>query len=256
MNGLQRFRNNEFGEIRTLNDNGKILFCGSDIAKALGYQNAPDALARHCKGIVKRYTPTGGGRQVMSFISEGDVYRLIAHSRLPEATRFESWIFDEVLPTIRKTGGYVLDENLFIKTYLPDLSEPQKNIFMVTLSQLRVQNEKIEADRPKVQFAEAVAASDNTILIRELAVIMKQRGFDVGQQRLFSLLRRDGYLIRKEGKSHNLPTQRCMDMGLMEIRESEYGPKDDPRISLTPVITGKGQIYFIDRYLSKYKEAQ
>lgn len=106
MNELQIFSNPAFGEVRTLEEHGKPLFCGSDIAKALGYSNARDALSRHCKGVVKRDTPTTSGNQGMSFIPEGDVYRLITHSKLPAAEQFEHWVFDEVLPALRQNGTY------------------------------------------------------------------------------------------------------------------------------------------------------
>ena len=107
MNNLQVFRNEQFGEVRTVEDGGKILFCGSDCAKALGYTNPSKALGDHCKGVTKRYTLTAGGKQAVSFIPEGDLYRLITHSKLPAAEKFESWVFDEVLPSIRKHGGYI-----------------------------------------------------------------------------------------------------------------------------------------------------
>lgn len=110
MNEIQIFNNPQFGEIRTLSENGKILFCGNDVAKALGYVNPRKALSDHCKGVTKRDTPTAGGVQQMSFISEGDIYRLAAKSELPGADKFESWIFDEVLPAIRKTGTYTIPD--------------------------------------------------------------------------------------------------------------------------------------------------
>lgn len=110
MSELQIFNNPNFGEIRTITEDGKTLFCGKDIAKALGYKNPSKALADHCKGVTKRYTPTSSGQQEMNFIPEGDIYRLAARSELPGADAFESWIFDEVLPTIRKTGGYLTPE--------------------------------------------------------------------------------------------------------------------------------------------------
>lgn len=120
MNELMIFNNPEFGEIRTIEEDGKVLFCGSDVAKALGYSNAPDALKRHCKGIVKRDTPTKSGIQKMLFIPEGDIYRLAAKSELPGAERFESWIFDEVLPSIRKHGAYMTDDTLDKMIHSPE----------------------------------------------------------------------------------------------------------------------------------------
>ena len=139
-NEIKIFENEEFGSMRTLKEeNGRVVFCGSDVAKALGYRNVSDALIRHCKGIVKHDTLTNGGMQTLSFIPEGDVYRLVAHSRLPSAEKFESWIFDEVLPTIRRTGGYVANEDMFIENYLPFLEEPYQGLFrlqMMAINQL------------------------------------------------------------------------------------------------------------------------
>lgn len=121
-NKIKIFENEEFGSVRTLKEkNGRVVFCGSDIAKALGYRNVSDALIRHCKGIVKHDTLTNGGIQSLSFISEGDVYRLVAHSKLPRAAEFESWVFDKILPQINHTGGYVANEDMFIENYLPFL---------------------------------------------------------------------------------------------------------------------------------------
>ena len=113
MNQMETFKNPEFGSIRTFEQDGKVLFCGLDIAVALGYSNPRDALRRHCKGVVKRDTLTEGGPQQLSFIPEGDVYRLIVHSKLPSAERFERWVFDEVLPSIRKHGAYITREKLW-----------------------------------------------------------------------------------------------------------------------------------------------
>ena len=163
MNEIMIFTSTEFGEIRTLKENNKVLFCGSDITKALGYGNASAALNRHCKGITKRDTLTNGGIQALLFITEGDVYRLIAHSRLPSAERFESWIFDEVLPTIRKTGGYVANEDVFVETYLPFADEPIKQLFRIQCRVINQLNERIRKDEPKVKFADHVSDSTNLI---------------------------------------------------------------------------------------------
>lgn len=127
MNELQIFTNPEFGEIRTIEEDGKVLFCGKDVAEALGYKDSTNAIKQHCRGVVKRHlTDSLGRKQEANFIPEGDIYRLAAKSELPGADRFESWIFDEVLPSIRKTGGYVNDDELFIRTYLPYADEQSK----------------------------------------------------------------------------------------------------------------------------------
>lgn len=134
-NKMQIFNNEEFGQVRTIHEGDRVLFCGSDVAKALGYANSRKALIDHCKGVTKRDTLTSGGTQSLSYIPEGDVYRLITHSKLPSAERFETWVFDEVLPIIRKTGGYVVEdrEEEFIKLYFPNFSEETKLAMVLDL---------------------------------------------------------------------------------------------------------------------------
>lgn len=252
MNELMIFNNPEFGEIRTIEEDGKVLFCGSDVAKALGYKNPSKALSDHCKGVTKRYTPTSSGKQEMNFIPEGDIYRLAAKSELPGADKFESWIFDEVLPSIRKTGGYVNDDELFIRTYLPYADEQSKDMFRATLGTIRNLNARIEQDKPKVLFADAVATAHTSILVGELAKLLKQNGVDIGQNRLFQKLREDGYLIRRQGNDYNMPTQRSMEMGLFEIKETVIAHADGhTSINKTPKVTGRGQQYFVERYLGE-----
>lgn len=250
MNELQLFKNEEFGELRTIEENGKILFCGNDIAKALGYVRPNDAISAHCRATVKRRTPISGKIQEINFIPEGDVYRLITHSKLEKAEQFEKWVFDDVLPTIRKTGGYVNNEDTFVKTYLPFADENIKALFSQTLGALRKANEKIEADKPKVLFANAVETSKTAILVGDLAKILKQNGVDIGQKRLFDYLRENGYLI-KSGSSKNMPTQRAMEMGLFEVKETAItNPDGSIRITRTTKVSGKGQQFFINKFLA------
>lgn len=202
MNELQIFNSNEFGKIRTFEENGKAFFCGSDVAKALGYDQPHKAIKQHCKadgGITHTVTDNLGRKQQAKFIDEGNLYRLIAHSKLPTAEKFEHWVFDEVLPTIRKTGGYISNDDAFISTYLPFADDQTKMLFKSTLQTVRQLNDKIEADRPKVLFADAVTASKTDILIGELAKIIRQNGCDIGEKRLFKWLREHGYLISRKG---------------------------------------------------------
>lgn len=249
MNGLQIFSNQEFGKVRAIEENGKILFCGSDIAKALGYANAPDALNRHCRAIVKRDTPIGGKLQSINFIPEGDVYRLISHSKLPKAEEFERWVFDEVLPTIRKTGGYVASEDTFLETYMPYATEETKALFKTQLQHIRQLNQKIKADAPKALFADAVSASQTSILVGDLAKLLKQNGVNIGSRRLFEWLRQNGYLMRK-GEARNMPTQRSMEAGLFEVKETTITNGDGSiRITKTTKVTEKGQQFFVNKFL-------
>lgn len=252
MNELQVFNNKEFGNVRTIEENGKVLFCGSDVAKALGYARPNDAISAHCRATVKRSTPISGKIQAINFISEGDLYRLITHSKLPTAEKFESWIFDEVLPTIRKTGGYVSDDEMFLNTYLPYADEQTRAMFKSTLETVRGLNKKIEQDKPKVLFADSVASSDSTCLIGEVAKLIKQNGVSIGQNRLFDWLRQNGYLISRKGTDYNMPTQKSMELGLFEIKERTLNnPDGSIRITRTPKVTGKGQQYFINKFLEK-----
>lgn len=262
MTDLQIFKNDQFGEIRTVEENGAVLFCGSDIAGALGYSNTRDAINRHCKpeGVVKRdgvsqttnqYGITTEQTVEMKFINEGNVYRLITHSKLPAAEQFEHWVFDEVLPTIRRNGAYMTDDTLEQALTSPD--------FLIQLATKlkeekakRVELEaKVEQDKPKVLFAQAVETAHNSILIGDLAKILKQNGVQTGQKRLFEQLRQEGYLM-KGGNSHNMPTQRAMEMGLFEVKESTVNnPDGSVRINRTTKVTGKGQTYFISKFLKQ-----
>lgn len=247
MNNVAIFSNSRFGDIRTIDEQGKVYFCGKDIAIALGYTNAKDAVSRHCvpKGVVKHDLLTKGGKQKVNFIDEGNLYRLITHSKLPDAEKFESWVFDEVLPTIRKTGGYISNEDTFINTYLPNADEQTKLMIRSNLETIRSLNNKIEQDKPKVLFANAVETSQTSILVGDLAKLIQQNGVPMGQKRLFNWLRENGFLI-KGGSSKNMPTQKSMERGLFEVREQTISmPDGNIRITKTPKVTGKGQIYFI-----------
>ena len=215
---IKIFENEEFGKIRTLKEeNGKVVFCGSDVAKALGYRNVSDALIRHCKGIVKHDTLTNGGVQALSFISEGDVYRLVAHSRLPSAEKFESWIFDEVLPTIRRTGGYVANEDIFIENYLPFLDEPYRNLFRLQMMAINQLNERIRHDQPLVEFANQVSNTENLIDMNAMAKLAVEEKIPIGRNRLFRWLRENGILM-----SDNLPYQKYIDRGYFAVKETVF----------------------------------
>lgn len=247
-NNIQIFKNEQFGEVRIIEENGKVLFCGNDCAKALGYARPKDAIYAHCKGAVKRSTPTAGGNQKMSFIPEGDLYRLITHSELPSAEKFESWVFDEVLPSIRKHGMYATDELLNDPDLLISVAQELKKE-----KELRRElQEKVEQDKPKTLFADAVSTSSTSILIGELAKILKQNGYDTGEKRLFAWLRDNGYLIRRKGTDYNAPTQKSMELGLFEVKETAITHSDGHvTVNKTTKVTGKGQQYFIDKFLAE-----
>lgn len=252
MKNLQIFKNNDFGEIRTLEEDGRILFCASDVAKALGYIKPNDAVARHCRATTKRSTPISGKMQEINFVPEGDVYRLITHSKLPTAEKFESWVFDEVLPSIRKHGAYMTPETLEKVLLSPDtLMQLAQNLKDEQEKRKELET-KIEQDKPKVLFADAVATAQTSILIGELAKLLKQNGVDMGQNRLFEWMRQNGYLIRRQGSDYNMPTQRAMEQGLFEIKETTVVHADGhTHINKTPKVTGKGQAYFVTLFLKE-----
>lgn len=250
MNELQIFNSPEFGDIRTVEIDGKPYFVGADVAKALGYSNPRKAIIDHCKGVTKRDTPTSSGVQSMSYINEGDLYRLIAKSKLPSAERFEAWVFDEVLPSIRKNGGYIAgqetlsDEELMAKAILVAQKKIAERDKIIEKQRL-----KIEADKPKTIFADAVSTSHTSILIGDLAKLICQNGVQTGQKRLFQWMRENGYLM-KSGASYNMPMQRYIEQGLFEVKESSVqNPDGSVRVTRTTKVTGKGQLYFINKFL-------
>ena len=245
-NMVKTFVNEEFGSVRTIEENGKILFCGSDVAKALGYRRPKDAITAHCKGAVKRRLLTNGGVQEMKMISEGDVYRLISHSRLPSAEKFERWIFDDILPTIRRTGGYVSNEEMFIENYLPFLDEPYRDLFRLQMTAIEKLNERIRHDQPLVEFANQVAGTDNLIDMNAMAKLARAENISVGRNKLYSWLKRTGVLM-----SNNLPYQRYIDRGYFAVKESVFEVNGLKKTYRQTLVTGKGQLFIIG-LLRKY----
>lgn len=250
MNELQIFNNEEFGEVRMTEINGKPYFVATDVATALGYTNPRKAISDHCKGVTKRDTPTSSGVQQMSYINEGDLYRLIMKSKLPSAEKFEKWVMEEVLPSIRKNGGYIAgqetlsDEELLSKALMVAQRKiDEKN------SIIAMQDSRIQGMIPKEIFADAVSASHTSILIGDLAKLICQNGVQIGQKRLFEWLRENNFLI-KSGTSRNMPKQRYVEQGLFEVKESNIqNPDGSVRITKTTKVTGKGQVYFVNKFL-------
>ena len=254
MNELMIFKSPEFGEIRTIEDDGKVLFCGSDVAKALGYAKPQNAIDRHCRGALKRGIPHPQSPDKtieMLFIPEGDIYRLAAKSELPGADKFERWIFDDVLPSIRKHGAYMTPETLEAAILNPDTMIKLCTALKEEQDKRKALETRVKRDRPKVLFADSVAASKTSILVGELAKLLKQNGVETGQNRMFQWLREQGYLIRRQGTDFNMPTQKAMEMGLFEIKETAITHSDGHvTISKTPKVTGKGQQFFVNAFLS------
>ena len=255
MNDLKIFENPAFGQVRTLELEGEPWFVGKDVAQALGYSNTRDALDRHVDDEDKNtvVNPDGNrGNPNMIIINESGLYSLVLSSKLPTAKVFKRWITSEVIPSIRKHGAYITPDTLEQMIADPDTAIR----LLTTLKEERQERVRLEAEakanRPKVLFADAVATAHTSILIGELAKLLKQNGVDMGQNRLFDWMRKHGYLIARKGTDYNMPTQKSMELGLMEIKETSISHADGHvSISKTPKITGKGQQYFIGKFLKQ-----
>lgn len=252
MNSIQIFENPEFGKIRTVDVAGEPWLVGKDVAEALGYQNASKALADHVdpEDKLNNETLLSLGQRGGWIINESGLYSLVLGSKLPDAKKFKRWVTSEVLPSIRKNGAYIKDQEKLSDTEL---------IARALLVAQKINEEKqkvIERMAPKEIFADSVAASENSILIGELAKLLKQNGVDIGQKRMFEWLRENGYLIRRAGSDRNMPTQRSMEMGLFRIKETAISHSDGhTTISKTVKVTGKGQQYFVNLFLGEEKNA-
>ena len=253
MQKMQMFESPEFGQVRTLTENGEVLFCGNDVAKALGYSNPRKALVDHCRCVTKRYAPhpQAANKQIeMLFIPEPDLYRLIFGSKLPTAEKFTDWVTKEILPSIRKGGVYLTDEALEAAILNPDTIIKLALELKAERNMRQDLERQIAADAPKVALAEAIVTSPDSILIGDLAKILCQNGLDIGQNRLFSWLRLNGYLCRRRGESYNLPTQKAMEMGLFEVKETTVIHNSGlSKVMKTPKVTGLGQQYFVNLFL-------
>ena len=257
MNELQIFNSEEFGEIRTITKDNETYFVGKDVAKALGFTNPRDAIATHVfdedKGVDT--IDTLGGKQSMTVINESGVYALVFGSRLESAKRFKHWVTSEVIPSIRKNGGYIAgqetlsDEELMAKALLVANNKIAERDKIIEQKQAR-----IEQMKPKEIFADAVATSHTSILVGDLAKLICQNGYQIGQKRLFDWLRANGYLIKRKGAEWNMPTQKSMEMGLFEIKESTHINGSGCNVTTrTPKVTGKAQVYFVNKFLKGAK---
>lgn len=239
----------KFGEIRVLHTDDKIMFVASDVARALGYVIPQKAVSTHCKHCSKMEHWSNKGTKV-TFIPESDVYRLVMKSKLPDAEQFQDWVCEEVLPSIRTKGGYMVAHQ---EETPEQIMARALQIADDTIKRVQRQNtlltQQIEQNKPKVLFADAVTASEDSILIGELATILNQKGVKIGQNRLFTYLRENGYLC-KEGERRNQPTQKALDLGLFQVKKSTINaPNGSIIVSSTTKVTGKGQIYFINKLI-------
>lgn len=252
MNELQVFKNEKFGTVRTITENGRTLFCGADVARALSYARPNEAISKHCKGTLKRRIPTNGGMQEMLFIPEGDIYRLAAKSQIPGADEFERWIFDEVLVSVNHHGAYMTPEAIEQALLNPDTIIKLATTLKEEREQRIALAAKIKEDAPATNLGYAVTAADDSILVREMAKILRQNGYNTGEQRFYETLRNEGFLI-KSGSDRNMPTQRALEMGLFTIKENVHVTPNGSFTTRTTLVTGKGQSYFVNRYCGKGK---
>ena len=240
MNDIQVFQNDQFGKIRAMRgEDGEPMFVAADVCKALDLSNPTVAVSS--LDADERAKFNLGRQGETNCVTEPGFYKLVMRSRKPEAKAFQRWVTHEVLPALRRDGGYMVAR---------DETPEQTMARAVLLAQQTIDRQKsrIAELEPKALFADAVAASDGTCLVGELAKMMRQNGVEVGQNRLFAMLREDGYL-GNVGQNRNVPTQRAMDLGLFRIKETAVTHSDGHvTINRTPKVTGKGQIYFVKRY--------
>lgn len=257
MNEIKIFTNDQFGQIRTINQNGEPWFVAADVCRALEIANPTMALERLDEdekmtlSLTEGHSGQRGGAQFLSAVNEPGLYSLVLGSRKPEAKAFKRWITHEVIPAIRKHGMYATPE-----TAEQILNNPDFLIkTLETLKQERAARiaaeEKTRADAPKVLFADSVAQAESDILIGELAKLLKQNGVETGQNRLYERLRKDGYIM----KNSTIPTQKAMEAGLFRVIERTIAqPNGTTRITATTKVTGKGQIYFVNKYAKQVEQ--
>lgn len=246
MNQIKIFENPEFGKVRTVEIDGKPYLAGKDVAEALGYANPQKAIRDHTdiedRTVNESFT-VNGTKAIL--INESGLYSLILSSKLESAKRFKHWVTSEVLPSIHKSGGYIAGQE-----QMSD-SELMAKALLVAQKQIEERNAQIERMKPKEIFADAVSASQTTILIGELAKLIRQNGVDIGQNRLFSWLRENGYLVKRKGTDYNQPTQKSADLGILTTKETIIAHSNgSTEIKKTIKVTGKGQQYFINKFLA------
>lgn len=252
MNEIQNFNFNFNGsQVRALTIDDEPYFVGKDVAEILGYKNPSNALQTHVdKEDKTTYLNRVSGsnyKTKTTVINESGLYSLIISSKLPSAKQFKHWVTSEVLPAIRKHGAYMTDQKAFDVVHnesgLADLLQQAAD-------QLQQKDIQIAEMKPKALFADAITESDTSILVGDLAKILRQNGIEIGARRLFKWLRKNHYLISRRGSDYNSPTQRSMEMGLFEIKESSHINGNGVNvITKTPKVTGKGQQYFVNKFL-------
>lgn len=254
MSNIQIFNNPEFGSIRSVRKNGEPWFVGKDVAEILGYESPRSAVSKKVdaedRGVSKMATPSG--IQEMTLINESGLYSLILSSKLPTAKKFKHWVTSEVLPAIRKTGGYIpVNQGMSDMEVLARAVLISKKTIDVLKEKNKLLETENEAMKPKALFADAYAATKDGILVGAMAKMLRQNGIEIGQNRLFRILRERGYLM-KGGADKNMPTQRSMESGWFRIKARTITtPDGSNRSTRTVLVTGKGQQYFVDLLLKE-----
>lgn len=244
----------EGNKVRTTQVNNETYFVAKDIAQILGYTNPSKALSDHVdtEDKLNNESLSSLGQRGGWLINESGLYSLILSSKLPTAKKFKHWVTHEVLPAIRKHGAYMTDEKAFNVIHNKD---GLADLLQQAADQLKEKDVQIEAMKPKALFADSVTTSHTTILIGELAKILRGNGIDIGSTRLFTWLRNHGYLINRKGTDWNMPTQKAMNLGLFKIKETAINHSDGTTsISKTTKVTGKGQVYFINKFMKAVNE--
>ena len=249
MNEMMIFNNPEFGSVRTVCIDGEPWLVGKDVAEILGYSEPRSAVSKKVdkedRGVAKMATPSG--KQEMTIINESGFYSLVLSSKLPTAKKFKRWVTAEVLPTIRKTGGYVANEDVFVETYLPFADEPIKQLFRIQCRVINQLNDRIRQDEPKVKFADHVSDSTNVIDVNRMAKLCADHGIRIGRNRLFAWMRSRGILM-----GGNIPYQEYIENGYFRVKESVYESNGQTRTYQQTFVTGKGQQYILSRLMREY----
>ena len=250
-NEMKIFENEEFGKVRTVVKDGEPWLVGKDVAEILEYKDTAKAIRTHVdaddKGVSILDTP--GGKQKITVINESGLYGLVLSSKMPKAKEFRRWVTSHVLPTIRRTGGYVANEDMFVENYLPFLDEPYQNLFRLQMTAINKLNERIRHDQPLVEFANQVFNTDNLIDMNAMAKLAVEENIPIGRNRLFRWLRENEILM-----SGNLPYQKYIDRGYFAVKESVFETDSFTKTYQHSYVTGKGQAYIIGRLKKEFNE--
>lgn len=259
MNEVKVFESPEFGRIRIVEIEGTPWLVGKDVALALDYKDPSSAVSKNVdlddKTTLLLEQDGSNYKSATTLINESGLYSLVLASKLPKAKKFKRWVTSEVLPSIRKTGGYVANDDLFIQTYLPFANENTKALFRTTLHTISEQNKliqqqknKIQQDKPLVEFAEHVSESVNSIDMATFAKLLYDENIKIGRNRLFAWMKKNKYLMRD-----TKPYQKYVDYGYFELKEQTYKtPYGEKRVGTKTLITGKGQIYFTEKLRKEF----